>query len=72
MYLKSVNDYVSLAKLSKNSNPNRLESRDRIDGRSRGDMRKFEFYRIKFRELAHQGLISGVKKLLILDYKRIY
>ncbi|EMW5597052.1 30S ribosomal protein S14, partial [Enterococcus faecalis] len=38
---------------------NRLRLRDQTDGRPRGYMRKS---RIKFRELAHQGLIPGVKK----------
>lgn len=46
-------------KLPRDSNPNRLRLRDQTDGRPRGYMRKS---RIKFRELAHQGLIPGVKK----------
>ena len=62
MQLKAINDYKNLAKLPKDSNPNRLKLRDRIDGRSRGYMRKFGISRIKFRELAHLGLIPGVKK----------
>ncbi|MHC5227680.1 30S ribosomal protein S14 [Enterococcus sp. LJL99] len=62
LYLRAVNDYKGLAKLPKNSNPNRLRSRDQIDGRPRGYMRKFGMSRIKFRELAHQGLIPGIKK----------
>ncbi|AFK57808.1 ribosomal protein S14p/S29e [Enterococcus faecium DO] len=39
-----------------------MKNRDLIDGRPRGYMRKFGMSRIKFRELAHKGLIPGVKK----------
>ena len=57
--LKAAGDRTALAKLPRDSNPNRLRLRDQTDGRTRGYMRKS---RIKFRELAHQGLIPGVKK----------
>lgn len=60
--LKAAHDYAGLAKLPKDSNPNRLKHRDQIDGRPRGYMRKFGMSRIKIRELAHQGLVPGVKK----------
>ena len=60
--LKAAKDYDGLAKLPKESNPNRLKLRDLTDGRPRGYMRKFGMSRITFRELAHQGLIPGVKK----------
>lgn len=60
--LKANKDYEQLAKLPKDSNPNRLRHRDQIDGRPRGYMRKFGMSRVKFRQLAHQGLIPGVKK----------
>lgn len=60
--LKQKKDYEALAKLPVNSNPNRVKNRDLIDGRPRGYMRKFGMSRVKFRELAHQGLIPGVKK----------
>lgn len=60
--LKKVGDYESLAKLPKDSHPNRLKFRDQIDGRPRAYMRKFGMSRIKFRQLAHQGLIPGVTK----------
>lgn len=62
MALKAVKDYVGLAKLPKDSNPNRLKLRDQIDGRPRAYMRKFGMSRINFRKLAHKGLIPGVKK----------
>ncbi|MBU5364791.1 30S ribosomal protein S14 [Enterococcus devriesei] len=60
--LKAAGDYEGLAKLPRDSNPNRLKNRDQIDGRPRGYMRKFGMSRIKFRDLAHQGHIPGVKK----------
>lgn len=60
--LKANKDYEGLRKLPKDSNPNRLKLRDQIDGRPRGYMRKFGMSRVKFRQLAHKGLIPGVKK----------
>lgn len=60
--LKAIGDLTALAKLPRDSNPNRLRLRDQMDGRPRGYMRKFGMSRINFRELAHQGLIPGVKK----------
>ncbi|MBR7927602.1 30S ribosomal protein S14 [Aerococcaceae bacterium zg-ZUI334] len=60
--LKANKDYAGLAALPKNSNSNRLKLRDKIDGRPRGYMRKFGLSRVNFRQLAHKGLIPGVKK----------
>jgi Ribosomal protein S14 len=60
--LKAAGDYEALAKLPKDSNPNRYNNRDLIDGRPRAYMRKFGMSRINFRKLAHQGQIPGVKK----------
>lgn len=60
--LKASGDHRGLAKLPRDSNPTRLKLRDQTDGRPRGYLRKFGMSRIKFRELAHQGLIPGVKK----------
>ena len=60
--LKQEKNYAALAKLPKDANPNRLKLRDQLDGRPRGYMRKFGMSRIKFRELAHQGLLPGVSK----------
>ncbi|MEQ3507402.1 30S ribosomal protein S14 [Enterococcus cecorum] len=60
--LKQKKNYAALAKLPKDANPNRLKLRDQLDGRPRGYMRKFGMSRIKFRELAHQGLLPGVRK----------
>lgn len=60
--LKAQKDYEGLRKLPLDARPERLKNRDLIDGRPRGYMRKFGMSRIKFRELAHKGLIPGVKK----------
>lgn len=60
--LKAVGDYQALAKLPKDSHPNRYKNRDLIDGRPRAYMRKFGMSRINFRENVHKGLIPGVKK----------
>lgn len=60
--LKAAGDYEGLAKLPKDSNPNRLKYRDQLDGRPRGYLRKFGMSRINFRKLAHEGKIPGVKK----------
>lgn len=60
--LKEKGDYAALAKLPKDSNPNRLRNRDRLDGRPRGYMRQFGMSRLNFRKYAHLGQIPGVKK----------
>lgn len=60
--LKESGDYQGLAKLPKDSHPNRLRERDRFDGRPRGYMSKFGLSRINFRELVHQGYLPGVRK----------
>ena len=60
--LKAAGDIEGLRRLPKDAHPNRYRNRDLIDGRPRGYMRKFGMSRIKFRELAHKGLIPGVTK----------
>ncbi|PSL40079.1 SSU ribosomal protein S14P [Planomicrobium soli] len=60
--LKEKGDYVAVNKLPKDSSPVRLKNRCELTGRPRGYMRKFKMSRIAFRELAHRGLIPGVKK----------
>lgn len=60
--LKMAKDYEGLKQLPLDARPERLKNRDMIDGRPRGYMRKFGMSRVKFRELAHQGQIPGVKK----------
>lgn len=52
----------TLARLPRDSSPTRIRNRDRIDGRSRGYLRKFGLSRINFREKALNGEIPGVSK----------
>ncbi|WP_025730028.1 30S ribosomal protein S14 [Atopobacter phocae] len=60
--LKAAGDYVGLSQLPRNASRTRLKNRSMRDGRPRGYMRKFKMSRIEFRELAHKGLIPGVRK----------
>lgn len=60
--LKLAGDSAGLQALPRNSAPGRLKNRCAITGRSRGYMRTFGVSRIKFRELAREGKIPGVKK----------
>lgn len=60
--LKAAGDYEALDKLPKNASPVRLHNRCELTGRPRGYMRYFGVSRIKFRELALEGKIPGVKK----------
>lgn len=60
--LKAAGDWEGLQKLPKNSSPVRIKNRCSITGRSHGYMRQFGLSRIKFRELANEGKIPGVRK----------
>jgi len=60
--LKEAGDYQALALLPRNSSPVRLKNRCKLTGRPRAYIRKFGVSRIKFRELALDGKIPGVKK----------
>lgn len=60
--LKEEGDYQALALLPRNSSPVRLHNRCKLTGRPRGYIRKFGISRIKFRDLALDGKIPGVKK----------
>ena len=60
--LKAAGDWDALQKLPRSSSPVRLKNRCAVTGRSRGYMRSFGLSRIKFRELAREGKIPGVKK----------
>ena len=53
---------MKLQKLNRNGSTVRTRNRCVITGRSRGYYRKFGISRIKFRELASQGMIPGVTK----------
>ncbi|MCM3781993.1 30S ribosomal protein S14 [Neobacillus mesonae] len=60
--LKEKGDYEALRKLPRDSSPTRLHNRCEVSGRPRGYLKKFKVSRIVFRELAHKGMIPGVKK----------
>lgn len=60
--LREAGDWEGLQKLPKNASPVRLKNRCNLTGRPRGYMRAFGLSRIKFRELASQGYIPGVRK----------
>ena len=60
--LKEAGDYEALQKLPANASPVRLHNRCKLTGRPRGYMRQFGLSRVKFREMANQGLIPGVRK----------
>jgi small subunit ribosomal protein S14 len=60
--LKDAGNYQGLALLPRNSSPVRLKNRCKLTGRPRAYLRRFGVSRIKFRELALDGKIPGVKK----------
>lgn len=51
-----------LASLPRNSSPVRLRSRCVVTGRPRAVYKKFGLSRIAFRDLAHKGMLPGVRK----------
>lgn len=53
---------LKLQKMPRTALPVRYKNRCQLTGRSRGVYKKFNLSRIKFRELAHQGLLPGVSK----------
>ncbi len=60
--LKAAGDYETLDKLPKHASPVRLHNRCQLSGRPRGYIRYFGVSRIKFREMALEGKIPGVRK----------
>ncbi len=60
--LKAAGDYAALDQLPKNASPVRLKNRCQLTGRGKGYIRYFGVSRIKFRDMALDGLIPGVKK----------
>ena len=60
--LKAAGDFDALQKLPRNSSPVRHKNRCAVTGRGKGYIRAFGLSRIKFRELAREGKIPGVKK----------
>ena len=53
---------MKLQSMPRNGCENRIRNRCELTGRSRGYYRAFGLSRIKFRELALQGMIPGVTK----------
>ena len=53
---------LKLQSLPRNSCENRIRNRCELTGRSRGVYRAFKISRIKFRELAHSGMLPGITK----------
>ena len=60
--LKAAGDYAGLDLLPKNASPVRLKNRCQLTGRPKGYMRYFGLSRVMFRDMAHNGMIPGVKK----------
>lgn len=60
--MKAKGDWEGLQMLPKNSSPVRYKNRCGITGRSKGYLRDFGLSRIKFRELANEGKVPGVRK----------
>lgn len=53
---------LKLAKLPRNSAPNRLRNRCEVTGRPRGYYRKLKMSRIALREMGNDGKIPGLVK----------
>lgn len=60
--LKEEGKYEELQKLPRDASPTRVTNRCSLTGRARGYIRKYGISRIKFRELALDGKIPGVRK----------
>lgn len=60
--LKEEGKWEELQKLPRDASPTRVNNRCNLTGRSRGYIRKYGVSRIKFRELALNGKIPGVRK----------
>ena len=60
--LKAEGKWEELQALPKNSSPVRIKNRCALTGRPRGYLRDFGLSRTKFRELANEGKIPGIRK----------
>lgn len=60
--LKAAGEFEALQKLPRNSSPTRRKNQCAFTGRTKGYLRDFGMSRIKFRELANEGMIPGVRK----------
>lgn len=52
----------ALQKLPRDASPTRLRNRDVADGRPRGHLRTFGLSRVRFRHMAHDGQLPGIRK----------
>jgi small subunit ribosomal protein S14 len=59
---EKLNLHRKLQQLPKNSSPVRLHNRCLVTGRPQGYFRDFGLSRHVLREMAHQGLLPGVRK----------
>jgi small subunit ribosomal protein S14 len=53
---------AELRRQPRNASATRVRSRDSVDGRPRGYLRKFGLSRVRTREQAHAGFLPGVTK----------
>ena len=53
---------AALQRLPRDASPTRLCNRDVADGRPRGHLRKFGLSRVRFRQMAHDGELPGIRK----------
>lgn len=60
--LKEAGDYEGLQALPRNASPTRVKNRCSITGRAKGFIGRYGVSRIKFRELALDGKLPGVRK----------
>ncbi len=60
--LREEGRWDELDKLPRNASPVRQHNRCQLTGRPKGYMRKFGLCRVKFREMALQGKIPGVRE----------
>jgi small subunit ribosomal protein S14 len=60
--LKKEGNYAALSRLPRDASPTRSNNRCQLTGRSRAYLRKFKISRMMLRELAHKGMIPGLKK----------
>ena len=51
-----------LTALPRDSSPSRRRVRDMVDGRPRGVLSRFGLSRVRFRQMAHQGELPGIRK----------
>ncbi|MBW1598911.1 30S ribosomal protein S14 [Streptomyces sp. JJ38] len=51
-----------LRRQPRDASATRVRNRDAVDGRPRGHLRRFGLSRVRLRELAHAGMLPGVRK----------